>query len=47
MVNKTKQPDDEIISMDLGFGIEMTITHAEQRGGEVARSVQKCEVANC
>ena len=29
MVNKTKQPDDEIISMDLGFGIEMTITHAE------------------
>ena len=29
MVNKTKQPDDEIISMVLGFSIEMTITHAE------------------
>ena len=42
MVNKTKQPDDEIISMDLGFGIEMTITvitHAEQRGGEVSAEV--------
>ena len=29
MVNETKQPDDEIISTDLGLGIEMTITHAE------------------
>ena len=47
MVNKTKQPDDEIISMVLDLVLRWPLQSLHTPSSEVARSVQKCEVANC